>query len=155
MKLLSGNLWDSKDEIIFVTTNSYVKRDGSLVMGKGAAFEMKEKFPFLPSIFGDQIIRHFGQLGKYGLLLATATENSQILPYLGVGIFQVKYHFKEKADLELVKYSTNLLSYFMETHPEVSISMNFPAIGYGQRTIEEILPIVSVLPDNISLYLKG
>lgn len=146
MNITKGNLWDSKDQIILVTTNAFVKKDGSLVMGRGAAKEAKEKFPTLPYLLGDQITKHFKETKKYGVL---------IIPQM-VGAFQVKYNWWEDGDLELIGYSTQVLNSMMEVSPfkEVSVSMNFPGIGNGRLRFEDVFEVVKKLNDRVTLYMK-
>jgi hypothetical protein len=152
MKLIKGNLWDFKDEAILVTCNSYIRKDGEVVMGRGAALEFKERFPLLPIIFGDQISRHYGALKKYGILLSSISGYTFRSGQKYLGLFQVKYHFKNPADISLIEFSTNGLMKFIKDIPLNSVSMNFPGVGYGRLQRELILPIIEKLPDNVSIY---
>ncbi|MEK6860596.1 MAG: hypothetical protein AABY07_01375 [Nanoarchaeota archaeon] len=47
MILVKGNMWDElgKAELILVTANSNIKKNGALVMGAGAAKEARDRFP--------------------------------------------------------------------------------------------------------------
>ncbi len=47
MKEDFGDLWDF-DGIIAITTNGFVKKDGSCVMGRGCAKEAALRFGWLP-----------------------------------------------------------------------------------------------------------
>jgi hypothetical protein len=157
LKIIKGqNLFDSQDPYIFVTGNSYIDTNGSLVMGRGAALDLAIKLPYLKAIWGDQITRYYGHLGKYGVLLAKPTDGLDLLGKKGIGIFQTKYHFKDPSNLELIKYSCKALISIMDSlgMEEEKVSMNFPGVGYGQLPFESVLPIVELLPDNVSLYIK-
>lgn len=57
---LRGNIWDlaGPNDIICITTNGFVKRDGSSVMGKGIALEAKRKFPGIDRLLGALIQQH-------------------------------------------------------------------------------------------------
>jgi len=151
MKIVKENLWNSKDNIILVTCNSYINSRGELVMGRGAALELKNKFPYLAGIFGNIVKDFCGHLGKYGVKLYAM--NSQ----RSYGIFQVKYHFRADADLGLIKFSTfrlwELLNH--EEYYNKTVSMNFPGIGYGHLKYEDVLPILKYLDNRVTLYLKG
>lgn len=151
MKIKRAELFDSKDEVIVVTCNSYLRNDECLVMGRGAALELKTKCPDIDSKFGILVSKWGGHLGKYGLLLATYNPN-QNDPCI-FGIFQVKYHYRAKADLDLIKYSTEHLASYADS--PITFSMNFPGIGFGQLSAKEVLPIVEVLPDNVTLYVRA
>jgi hypothetical protein len=150
MKIIKGDLWDNKAAITFVTGNSFLTKDGRLVMGRGAAKEALDKFPSIDSVFGQMIKYRQAHLGKYGILIDGVGKTMEASRYLG--IFQVKYHFKDKADLSLIKYSAEELYKILVWFPSVAI--NFPGIGFGQRTMEEVLPIISFLPDNVTFYIK-
>ena len=154
MKLKYGELFDSTDDVLLVTANSYITKDGRLVMGRGAALEMKTKFPGFDSKAGKRILESCGHLGKYGVELFTYNYKYELTL---LGIFQVKYNFKDKADLELIKYSTDKLISIIPELEDLGyekISMNFPAIKNGRLNFEDVLPIVSILPDNVTLYLR-
>jgi hypothetical protein len=152
MKIIKGNLWDSTDEIILVTANSYINAKGELVMGRGAALELKTKFPKIASTFGKMIRYDCDHLGEYNILITSLYSSSGKF----YGVFQVKYHFKSQANLGLIEASVNRLNDLSQNINllEKKISMNFPGIGFGGRTMEEVLPIVSKLNDNVTLYIK-
>jgi hypothetical protein len=156
MKLVTGNLWDSTDSIILVTANSFIKSNGELAMGRGAALELANRIPFVKFFFGDQIKRYYGHLGNYGVLIMENSEGYPLVGRKGVGIFQTKYHYKYPANLDLIKCSCKKLLSLMEWLDSEGnkVSMNFPGIGNGGLSFQSVLPIVEVLPDNISLYIK-
>jgi hypothetical protein len=146
MKLVQGDLWSTKDKAIFVTTNSTIRKDGLLVMGRGAAFEMTQRYRFIPKAFGQKIWSKYGNLSEYGLVSVMYAVEDTIL-----GGFQVKKYFRDKATTKSITLSTEKLCVFAAWYSE-GISMNFPGIGYGGLTKEQVLPIVSVLPDNVTIY---
>lgn len=155
MKLKYGNLWDTTDPVILVTANSYITKDGRLVMGRGAALELKNLIPGFDFRAGERLLGSCGHLGKYGVEFFSYNYADGLAL---LGIFQVKYNFKDRADLDLIKYSTDkLLSKWVELVDKGydAISMNFPGIGYGGLNFEDVLPIVSVLPDNVTLCIRG
>lgn len=98
MKEVTGNIWDYYDNgyIACITTNRMLKKDGSLVMGKGVALQAKDKIPFLPKILGKQV--------KNNLYLTCYLSELRSIS------FPVKYHWKDKADLTLIKKSAIELS---------------------------------------------
>lgn len=148
MREIIGDLWDSKDEIILVTTNSFVKKNGELVMGRGAAKEAKELFPDFSLDLGYEITNIYGK--KYGIIIIPYDRYDRLL-----GAFQVKYNWWEDADLDLIKFSTEILCKEMnENFNDLKCSLNFPGIGNGRLKYDDVLDIVKVLPDNVSLYRK-
>lgn len=147
MRLKKGNIWNNtKDtDVLVVTANSFIKRNGELVMGRGFALQVKNRFPNVPFLLGEKIKGR----KKYGFI----TVESETLPFI-IGAFQVKYHFKDSADVELIKFSTKKLKEFTENNPDKKIKMNFPGIGNGnlKNKYEEILEIISILPDNVEVW---
>ena len=86
---------------IIVTTNSFLTSEVKLVMGRGAAWQLKRKVPGIEKIFGKMIHEKCGHLGLYGLIF-----------HERYGAAQVKYSFNEKARLELIRISMTVLSVF-------------------------------------------
>ena|SRR3990167_5006344 len=54
MKTKTGNIWDfiGKVDAICITTNGYVKRDGTCPMGRGIAKEALSRYPKIDKILG-------------------------------------------------------------------------------------------------------
>lgn len=139
----TGNMWDQWQEssLFLITTNSTVKKNGRLVMGRGIAQQARDKFPGLDLALGKQI-----EYSKYGLLI------SLDWPRKKLGCFQVKYNWYDKADLDLIKHSTEMLLGFIKTSKPKLVSLNFPGIGYGGFSRDLVLPIISVLPDCVPVW---
>ena len=146
MQLLHGNMWNWREGIRVVTGNSFLRKDGALVMGRGAANQLCVQVPGINLLFGKEIKRICGHLGKYGLIMLN-------YPY-DYGIFQVKYHFKDKADLNLISYSVEKLRSWCWVYQSINIHMNYPGIGNGRLSAEEVKPIIDRLPDNVYIYWR-
>lgn len=147
MQTQYGNLFDSRDDYLLVSTNGFVKRDGSLVMGRGAAKQLAALHPSIPKIAGQYILegsypKHNGQ-AVYGVILIGR-----------YGLFQVKYNWFEKADLDLIKYSTDELMVLITSGSmkDKTISMNYPGIGNGQLEEKDVYSIIKRLPDQVTVY---
>ena len=128
---------------IIVTTNSFLTSEEKLVMGRGAAWQLKLKVPGIDKIFGKIIHETCGHLGRYGLLF-----NGKY------GAFQVKYRFNEKADLDLIKFSMVMLSLEAKKDREAIFNINFPGIGNGRLTEDEVKPVLRTLPGNVHVWKK-
>jgi hypothetical protein len=135
MKIMQANMWDQGADVYVVTTNSYINARGELAMGRGAALEAKKRFPGVARIAGT----HISHMSQYGFLMLYAQS---------LGLFQVKRHFKEKAELDLIIHSTNMMKIYAERFSG-KIVMNFPGIGYGGLNREDVLPLLTCLPDNV------
>jgi hypothetical protein len=144
MKIIYDDLFKSPCDYVIVTTNNSFDKNGRLIMGKGAALDFKKAYPEMIDIFSALIKKQMDASGYYGLILDKDT-----------GIFQVKYDWRNPADLELITKSTYELLRFAKSHKDWDFGMNFPGIGKntGELTVEEVLPIVSKLPDNVYLYI--
>ena len=146
MQLLHGNMWNWREGIRVVTTNSFLRKDGSLVMGRGAAKQLADLVPGIDHIFGKEVRKICGHLGKYGIVILSGGYD--------YGIFQVKYHFADKADLDLIKYSTDRLNSYCWLYPWLNFHMNYPGIGNGKLSAEEVKPIINKLSDNVFVYWR-
>lgn len=135
-------MWKSDATQHLVTTNAFIKNDGSLVMGAGAALQAIRLYPTIAIDFGLQILSTCGSGGRYGLIL------SYQFP---VGAFQVKYNWWEKADLKLIAYSVKALKDWNQPRRH-KVAMNFPGIGNGRLRRDQVIPILSDLPDNIEVW---
>lgn len=146
MILCSGDMWEefNTSDLFLVTTNSWITKEGKLVMGRGIAREARDRFPGLDKTLGMKI-KH---LSKYGLLV------SDSWPKKVLGAFQVKYDFKDLASLELIEYSVWCLQKFLNDHTVMNVNLNFPGIGNGGLDPLDVLDIVSVLPYNVALWTK-
>ena len=138
------NIWDEWDRtqelVMVISTNSYVRKDGELVMGRGIAKEAKNRFPVLPGAAGRYIIETCGHMGEYNFILSN----------IRIGMLQVKYHFKDKADLHLIERGLIAMEERLAKVPR--IIMNFPGIGYGGLEYPACLKLVEQLPDKYEVY---
>lgn len=140
-----GNMWNTYDNAdnFIITTNSYIKNNGALVMGAGIAKQARDKKNGIDKYFGNLIEKECGHLGVYGTIIPNKTK---------IGLFQVKKHFKNKADLSLIINSMNQLRAYAEIFNDEEIHLNYPGIGNGKLKICEVEPIIQHLPDNVNIW---
>ena len=102
-------------------------------MGAGIAREVRDRFKGIDKAIGTYINSLGIETEKgYGLLLS---------PNGGkVGAFQTKIHYKDESPLWLIRKSTDMLREYAESNPHIIISIPYPGIGHGNRSIEEIKP---------------
>jgi hypothetical protein len=146
MILEYGNMWDvyGKTALWCFTGNSYIRRDGKLVMGRGLAKEVRDRVEGSDSAFGGLIQQlSCGHLGRYGMLV-------HVFPSQVVGLFQVKRHFLDKADLDLITFSVDCLLPLIDIC--VRIDVNYPGIGFGGLKEEAVSPIIERLPDDVHVW---
>ena len=129
-----------------ITTNSYIRKDGELVMGAGIALQAKKIFDDLPLALGRKIENKCGHLGIYGTLPSNRKEIDKMVA------FQVKTHFKNRADFDLIQKSASQLSTIATKYPNKRLDLNFPGIGRGGRSVKEVKPLLKPLPDNVHVW---
>ena len=148
MILEKGNMWDSFGKGIFmITTNPIIKRDGSVVMGRGIALEAKTKFPELPYKFGDRL------------------KENKAVPFVDyiahfdntpIWYFMVKSHWNYPADLKIIENSVkDLIECIVQENNTLRFDLNFPGIGNGKLCRDDVLPLLQNLPDNVHVWEYG
>ncbi len=148
LRAIRGDLWSlhplSAKSPAFVTTNSFIKKDGRLAMGRGVALEAKIRFPEIDSDLGSKI----HHLEQYGVIF---------LEKWSIGAFQTKSHFRDPSPLSLIELSTKKLAELIEVYNWEEVALPFPGIGFGGRKIWEVLPILEayLLDKPVTLYIKG
>lgn len=160
-----GDIFDNelgKADLIMVATCSVLDKNGDLVMGKGSALAAKERFPFLPVVFGD-VIQGKGLDGKfYGIVAAQETlitrkdaQTGKVLidkfPCRLAG-FQSKRHWRDPSNPELIRDSAKMLLRFGKRFNRIALTK--PGVGAGELEDDEVEPILAMLPDNYIIYTK-
>lgn len=137
-----GDLFEAPG-VHIVTCNSFISQDSTLVMGLGAAYALKRKYPDAPRTFGTMIKGYCGHLGTYGLLL-----------YGTMGILQGRYHYKDRLDARLIIYGLKVLSAIAEGRPAMVYNLTHPGMGYDKSIMPEIETVLEKLPDNVHIWQK-
>lgn len=136
MRELTGDLWqlalDLKADAVVITTNGFVKKDGTAVMGRGVAREAAERYPDLPK-----------RLGKY----LTAYGNKRFIFHeddIIVITFPVKHNWWERADPKLIEESALALWTSVEhVHTEIKcVVLPRPGCGNGGLDWADVRPIL-------------
>ena len=150
MNIIKGNIWKGIPPVmVVITTNSELKSNGELVMGAGIALEAVLKIPSLPKecgeivgklgrTYGFQVIRHPRSPGKPGL-----------------GIFQTKMSWRDNSTLMIINNSAMLLREYAMYNSDIPIRLNYPGIGFGRLTKEQVKPVLEKAfsdLNNISIY---
>lgn len=161
MKLRKGDIWEVHDDPstdsrtnFLVTTNSCLKKGGALVMGAGFAKEVRDRhpgggpnnIPAIDQVAGEAVRWSVGHLGHYGTVWLRDSY------YRQWALFQVKRHFKEDADPNLITFSAARLKAVAESLPDETFHLNFPGIGNGRLRREDVLPLLQGLPDNVHVW---
>ena len=129
-----GNLWDFWDagEWVAITTNGAVRKDGRLVMGRGCAREARDRFPNVDKVLGGLVLRR-GNVPhvEHGARIVT---------------FPVKHHWRERADLDLIRASATALARTWFDDRRLYIPR--PGCGNGGLRWEDVKPVLEPILDD-------
>jgi hypothetical protein len=144
MREVTNDLWDffgKEGFVVCITTNGFVKKDGTCVMGRGCAKEATERIPNIAFRLG-QRIRTFGNITFY-------FQDIQLIS------FPVKHYWWNKADIDLIKQSTVYLADFAAMWPDKTFILPRPGCGNGKLDWKDVKPILEgILPDNVLVVSK-
>jgi hypothetical protein len=167
MKLMIGDMFSvlQNSHIFAITTNGQLKSDGSLIMGAGIAGAIKDRYPAVPAIAGKHIIwacknpsvvdDYFVEVHEqkytYGFLR---------LPNTSIALFQTKLEVHADSKIQLIDRSVHGLlktirQFERECGAQPVVNLNFPGIGLGGLTKEQVMPCIEVLPDCVNVWMKG
>ena len=130
--------WSLPDIKLF-TGNPIRRSDGALVMGRGAAQQVRDSWPR---------VQYDIKTNKPVTWYCINQEQRQ-----WIGWFQVKHHWRDAARLDLITASTNHLSEMAARRPFFSFHLNAPGVGNGKLSWDDVEPILQVLPSNVTIYL--
>lgn len=132
---------EPNNNLFVITTNSFIKKDGCLVMGRGAAKKLSDRFSGIAKFAGKYIAKFKKEYKHEDYLFFTLKYEHRLL-----GFLQVKRFFKENSDLRLIRESIGHMNQFVETAPWIKeINMNYPGIGYGGLEKKAVKPLLKVL----------
>ena len=147
-----GDMWSvaSESDYFCITTNSYLRKDGCLVMGRGIANQALVKFPNIGMFAGGLIRVHAICKRKiYSLLLF---ENPWSRSPKNFGLFRVKDHFRDAAKIPIIRESAESLREIATTNSDARFDLNFPGIGYGRLDEKDVVGILRILPPNVHIW---
>lgn len=139
MQEVFGNIWNSNARYICVTTNSIVKPNGELVMGKGIALQAKNRYPKLPAILG----KHVKSKGNIPCIVNIGT--SYIVS------FPTKNHFMNPSIPQLIIDSAKALAANLPV--DATVALTRPGCGSGNLSWIDIKPMLEpILDDRFTIY---
>jgi hypothetical protein len=145
MKEICGDMWDyMKDgNVLVITTNGTIKKDGCAVMGRGNAYEAKQRFPGIDQTLGD-LLKIFG---NHCFILINR-------PEFKIVSLPVKYSFWEEASLELIERSTQELVELVGHHGFKQIIIARPGCGNGKQSWSMVKAIIEKYLDDRFLVIS-
>lgn len=150
MKEATGNLWDQRADAICITTNGYVTVKGMAVMGAGCALEAVARL-------GSGIARELGDLissrGNHAFVLLTPRhgwydDDFAIEERIEIISFPVKTHWREKADLGLIRQSATEVVEIADLYGFKSVVVPRPGCGNGGLKWENVKPVLEPILDD-------
>ena len=144
------NLWSEPAEARCITTNGFIKKNGSLVMGAGVAGQAQERYPNFPKIAGAEVSADGNHVHFYGnwFLRGFTKENYTSEPLCYYVTFPVKHNWYEKADLDLIKRSATELQKLVEIMGWQKVLLPCPGCGNGQLSWSEVEPVIAPILDD-------
>lgn len=133
MKEIQGEAWELQRNYTYlgITTNGFIKKDGTAVMGRGIAYEAQSRYPGIRRALAN-LIRENGNV------VQEITDNLVAFP--------VKHNWFDKADIELIKRSCKQLMGFLK--PDETILLPKPGCGNGGLHWSDVKPIIETLLDD-------
>lgn len=151
VRYIKGNLWDSNDSLIAISTNSTLKSNGCLVMGAGVAKQARDMYTGVDKKAGDVIIKYF-KSGEVDYGFFTLFVENKLL-----GFFQTKVHYTSSSSYTLISRSCESMLSFLVSNSR-DVSMNFPGIGYGNLQRLKVKSILDYyfgnIPELLTIYEK-
>jgi uncharacterized protein YjiS (DUF1127 family) len=152
MKLIDGLLdystkWTLPNVYLF-TGNSIIKNNGAIVMGRGAAKQVRDSYPGVDKAFGLVIEAQPYKLIQWVRLVGHPDDTDE----QHIGWFKVKNHWRENAKVELIQMSSERLADIARKRSEITFHMNYPGIGNGKLNIEAVRRHIEKMPDNVWVY---
>lgn len=133
-------------DVLMFTGNPIIKRNGELVMGAGAAKQVRDTYNGIAGMFG--FIRSTISSNNVAFIDYLISKDSSVT----IGWFKVKDHWRQNAKLNIIERSVRELSKIAVENTDWTFHLNAPGIGNGQLTWEEVEPLVKQLPDNVIIY---
>lgn len=139
------SMWGKTDLFLF-TSNPIINKQGLAVMGRGIAKQLADRLPTIRYDFTRRLRLLQPVLKSYCDIIGVYDDQP-------VGFFMVKAHWREHAKLGIIERATRELNAWLMDDPEINrVDLNFPGIGNGKLSREDVLPIISKLPDNVHVW---
>ncbi len=146
MQEIIGNIWDYHDKghWIVITTNGNTNINGDAVMGKGIAWQAKQRYPNLPKLLAEKINRW----GNHTYLFRSP---------ISLITFPTKEDWKLPSSLSLIAQSAfELMIMWEDDHFVNTIYLVRPGCGAGELDWKDVKPILEkYLDDRFVVVERG
>jgi hypothetical protein len=156
MKEVTGDLWTYPAAVRCITTNGFVKKDGTAVMGRGCAWEASQRWPHLSGVFGSAL-REYGN--SVIMLSALYNINNRWEEDFELVTFPVKHQWYQKADINLIEQSAiQLMDMLDNEYPNDEghvILIPRPGCGNGKLEWSDVKKVLEpILDDRFHIISK-
>lgn len=141
MREVTGDLWIVEADVVVITTNGFIKKNGHAVMGRGVAKQALDRWPEISKILGDLLRDNGNHIGIAHLGLVHTGGRTIIF-------FPVKHNWFEKADLALITRSTRELVKLADRTGLHDVALPRPGCGNGKLNWEYVKPILDLYLDD-------
>lgn len=141
MKQLITDLWDVQADVTVITTNGFVKKDGTAVMGRGSAAEAARRWPDIRARVG----RHLREKGNHVAYLGAATFDDHEYQLVTM---PVKHNWWDAADLALIVQSARELVALTDSFGWTSVVTGRPGCGNGRLDWAQVGPVLEAIWDD-------
>jgi hypothetical protein len=139
------DIWTEPADAICITTNGFIKKNGSLVMGAGVAGQAQARYPGLPYYWGDCVFK-WGQ----GIWAAEMPDGKFLLS------FPVKHNWYEEADLTLIERSAKQLQEYVDGNAGFEkVLLPRPGCGNGRLTWAQVKPVIEPILDDRIVVVRS
>lgn len=157
INVIRGDLWQSTDNLIVVSSHGTLDSDGHLEMnGTGSLSKLATMYPELRVHFGAGISRNALFTRKrshlFGFVAAYIPQVNRFY-----GLVQTKLHWKDNPEPGILALGLSQLNSFVGSlGKDVRVSMVYPGIGHRQLTPAELRPMMEQLLTNCeyTVYTK-
>lgn len=142
-----GDLWSLPADARIITTNGDTNNKGEAVMGRGCALEAKQKSMGIDRALG-HLLKTFGNKPRFLLTPGDVLDDGTPCTLL---TFPVKHHWRDKADLDLIKSSANIIEDMITAvfeNKKVRVVMPRPGCGNGHLDWANVKPILDPILDD-------
>ncbi len=152
MNIIKANIIDlyKTGEIVCVTTNGFIKKNGQGVLGRGNALAMATAIPQLPANLAAHIKKNGNVVGPIFKRIISFPVKPSFGNYDQV-LDKMKYMYKQdqkipgyhcKASLELIEQSMIQLIDFINKFNLEKVYLPVPGVNNGELKLENVTPIL-------------
>ena len=140
LKERQADIWRyHQRDYICIPTNGFVKGNGRCVMGRGLAKQCVQRIQNIDLFLGEMIKRH----GNVPIIF----KSFKIIS------FPVKHHWKDRADLVLIRQSAVKLVTIADKHDLKRVVLPRVGCGNGKRKWEEVRGVIEDIFENDERFL--